>query len=100
MDNNPAHFGKEKQPHPAYITVRYGHRYRANSITHSRSTTDGKTNYDIIENPNKKSKDKRHTRISSPFWQKDTMFSKDVLQDFRFSNESRKKIKKFNKKYK
>ena len=37
MDNNPAHYGKDKKPHPAYITVRFGHRYRANSITHSRS---------------------------------------------------------------
>nr|DAH47041.1 MAG TPA: hypothetical protein [Inoviridae sp.] len=101
MDNNPKHFGVKKQPHPAYITARYGHMYKANSITHSRKTSDGKLTYDVFENPDKLSKDKnRKTRISPPYWQKDNLFDKDVLPNFRFSYKTRKQIKRYNKKFK
>ena len=102
FDNNPAHFGKDKKPHPAYITAKCGHKFKANSITHSRKTTDGKKTIDIFENPNKTSSsiDKRKTRIGPPFWQKQEQFSKDKLSNFRFSKKSRNTIKKFNKKFK
>ena len=30
FDLNPAHQGKHKQPHPAYITARKGHKLKAN----------------------------------------------------------------------
>ncbi len=100
MDNNPAHFGKERKPHPAYITARHKHMFKANDITHSRYTNQGKLNYNIYENPNKLSKDKRQTRISPPFWQKEELFGQEKLSNFRFSNKTRKHIKKINKKYK
>lgn len=100
MDNNPAHFGKEGKPHPAYITAKYKHKYRANEITHSRTTTTGQKTFDIFENPNKLSKDKRPTRISQPFWQSEKQFSKNKLSNFRFSNKTKKQIRKFNKKFK
>lgn len=100
MDLNPRHFGKDKKPHPAYITARYKHMYKANLITHSRKTNDGKDTYLIGENPNKLSKDKRQTRISPPFWQKEEQFSRSRLQYFRFSNNTRKKIIRYNKKFK
>lgn len=96
---NSEHFGKEKQPHPAYITARYGHKYRANSITHSR-TVNGVKNLDIYENPNLRSKDKRFTRVSSPYWQSDKQFSEDTIPYFRFSKKARRKISKYNKKFK
>lgn len=101
VDLNPKHFGEKKQPHPAYITARRGHMYRANIITHSRYTTDGQATHDVGENPdktNKKSKDKRKTRISPPFWQNEKKFSKERLENFRFSNITRKEIDKYNKK--
>ena len=100
MDNNPKHYGEKKEPHPAYITARYGHKYKANSITHARTTNDGRNTYKIYENPNKLSKDKRATRISPPFWQSDNLFSDNTLPNFRFSNKTRKQIKKYNRKFK
>lgn len=100
IDNNPEHFGKEGKPHPAYITAKVKHSFRANDITHSRKSKNGVFNIGIDENPNKKSKDKRQTRISPPFWQKEELFGKEKLSSFRFSNKTRKQIKKINKKYK
>ncbi len=99
IDLNPAHQGDKKEQHPAYITARKGHKYRANTITHARSV-DGVETLDVGENPNKKSKDKRKTRLSPPFWQNDKQFSAETLPNFRFSKESKRKIKKYNKKFK
>ena len=99
FDTNPKHFGASDKPHPAYISARYGHKYKANSITHSR-VVDGFNNLDIMENPNKKSRDKRFTRVSPPYWQKDNLFSDETIPNFRFSKKSRKRISKFNKKFK
>lgn len=99
FDLNPAHQGKNKEIHPAYITARKGHKYKANTITHSR-LVDGVQTFPIGENPNKKSKDKRKSRISPPFWQNENQFGKEKLPNFRFSKQSKKKIKKYNKKFK
>ena len=100
IDFNPNHFGKNKKPHPTYITAKKKHMYKANSITHAKYTTDGKETISIFENPNKLSLDKRQTRISPPFWQNENYFSDYKLTNFRFSNKTRKQIKKINKKYK
>ena len=99
MDINPLHFGSKKRPHPAYISAKCGHKYKANSITHSR-TIKGVKNLNIFENPDKTSKDYRKTRVSPPFWQSEKQFSKNKLSNFRFSKESRYKIKKYNKRFK
>ncbi len=99
FDLNPEHLNKKGEPHPAYISAKYKHMLKANSITHARYTTDGKQTFDISENPNKLSKDKRQTRISPPFWQNEKKFSKDKSSNFRFSNKTRKQIKKYNKKF-
>lgn len=99
IDFNPAHRGSNNEPHPAYITARKGHKYRANTVTHSRNV-DGVETLDVGENPNKKSKDKRKTRLSPPFWQSEKSFGNEKLPYFRFSKQSKKKIKKYNKKFK
>ena len=99
IDLNPAHRGSNGENHPAYITAKKGHKYRANTITHARNV-DGVETLDINENPNKQSKDKRKTRVSPPFWQGEKSFSKEKLPNFRYSNQSKKKIKKYNKKFK
>lgn len=99
LDYNPAHRGSNGEPHPAYITARFGHMYKANTVTHAR-TVNGFETLPLYENPNKQSKDKRPSRLSPPFWQNVTKFSKEKLPNFRFSNKSRKKIRKYNKKFK
>lgn len=99
FDINETHKNKYQQPHPAYITAKYGHKYRANSITHSR-TINGIPTVDIIENPNKLSNDKRQTRIGPPYWQNEKQFSNEKLSNFRFSKKTRKLIKKYNKQFK
>lgn len=98
IDINPIHLGKSKKPHPAYISAKCGHKYKANSITHSR-TINGIVNFDVFENPDKRSKDtKRKTRVSAPYWQNENQFG-DKLNTFRFSRKTRNQIKKFNKKF-
>ena len=99
MDLNPAHRGSNNEFHPAYITARIGHKYQANTITHSRYVNDIET-LDVGENPNKQSTDKRKTRLSPPFWQGEKSFSKEKLLNYRFSKKSKKKIKKYNNKFK
>ena len=98
IDYNPIHQGESKTLHPAYITARKGHKYKANTITHARSVN-GVSTLDVGENPNKKSKDKRRTRISPPFWQNENQFGKEKLSNFRFSKQNKKKIRKYNKKF-
>ena len=100
LDLNPAHWGKEKKPHPAYISARYGHKYKANSITHAKYTTDGFKTHDIYENPNKLSRNKKPNRISPPYWQNEKQFSDYKMTNYKFSNKTRKLIKSINKKYK
>ena len=99
MDLNPAHRGSNGENHPAYISVRYGHKYKANTITHAE-TIDNKTTLKLDKNPNISSKDKRLSRLSPPFWQSEKQFSKEKLPNFRFSKQSKKKIRKYNKKFK
>ena len=99
IDLNPAHRGSNGENHPAYITAKKGHKYKANTITHAR-TVDGIETLHVGENPNKLSKDRRNSRVSPPFWQGEKSFSKEKLPNFRFSKNSKKKIKKYNKKFK
>lgn len=102
LDYNKKHYGKNEKPHPAYISAKCGHKLKANSITHSKKTTDGFDTYKISENPNKTrvKYDKRITRISPPFWQNENLFGKEKLQNYRFSKKTRYQIKKINKGYK
>lgn len=99
MDLNPLHKNPKGENHPAYITAKKGHKYKANTITHSR-VVNGVETLDVGENPNKKSKDRRKTKISPPFWQGEKSFSQEKLPNFRFSKLTKKKIKKYNKKFK
>lgn len=99
FDFNPEHLSSKGKPHPAFVSARFGHRYKANTITHSRRVDDNTFN-ENIDNPEINSKDKRQTRISPPFWQSDKLFSNYTLDGFRLTKESKKKIKKYNKKFK
>lgn len=99
LDLNPKHMGEDKKAHPAYITARHKHSFKANLITHSKSVK-GVDYYVLNENPNKNTNDRRKTKISPPYWQTDNQFSNYTLSNFRFSNKTKKLIKKHNKKFK
>lgn len=99
LDINPNHMGKDKKAHPAYISAKYNHSYKANLITHSKNVK-GVDYYVLDENPDKLTRDRRKTKISPPYWQSEKQFSKNTLSNFRFSNKTRKSIKKYNKKFK
>lgn len=99
MDLNPLHKNSKGENHPAYITARKGHKYMANTITHAKYI-DGNATLELEKNPNLLSRDKRQSRLSPPFWQSENQFGKEKLSNFRFDNQSKKKIRKFNKKYK
>ena len=47
---------EEKKPHPAYITAQSGDFYKANNITHSKYTNDGRKTYKMRGNPNRNKK--------------------------------------------
>ena len=98
LDLNSNHMGKMKKAHPAYITARQGHYFKANIITHSKNVN-GVKYFVIDENPDKLSKDKRKTKISPPYWQTDKQFSNYTLNNFRFSNNTKKSIRKYNRKF-
>ena len=102
MDLNKRHYGKEKKPHPAYITAERGNFYKANTITHSVFLNNGHLTEKIKENPNKRNNQqdyKTYSRISPPFWQYKGLFSKNTLKNYRYSRQSRYDIKKYNKKF-
>ncbi len=101
-DLNPAHMGKRKDPHPTFISGRKGHKFYGNGITHSKKTKYGLPTYDFEENPdkNKGQVNKRKSRITAPYFQSDKLFSEEIIPNYRYSNKTRKAIKKFNKKFK
>lgn len=99
MDLNPLHKNPEGENHPAYISAKHGHKYKANTITHAE-IIDNETTLKLDKNPNFLSKDKRQSRLSPPFWQSEKQFGKEKLSNFRFSKQEKKKIRKYNKKFK
>ena len=99
MDLNPLHKNPKGENHPAYISARYGHKYKANTITHAESIN-GKETLRLGKNPNLLSKDKRQSKLSPPFWQSEKQFGTEKLPNFRFSKREKKRIRKYNKKFK
>ena len=91
-DLNPAHRNKYGSTHDAVITARLGHKFKANTITHSKYVH-GIECLDLEPY----SKNKRHKRISPPFMQNAKLFGpkknkKIPKKDFRM-------IQKYNKKF-
>lgn len=99
MDLNPLHKNSKGENHPAYISVKHGHKCKANTITHA-DDIDGKDTLKLVKNPNLLSKDKRQSKLSPPFWQSEKQFGKEKLSNFRFSKQEKSKIRKYNKKFK
>ncbi len=99
MDLNPLHKNSKGENHPAYISAKHGHKYKANTITHAEKIDDNAT-LKLGKNPNLTSKDKRQSKLSPPFWQSEKQFGKEKLSNFRFSKHEKKRIRKYNKKFK
>lgn len=95
LDLNKKHYGKNKKPHPAYISAESGEFYKANTITHSKYTKYGEPTKHIKENANKNSKEKG-CRISPPFWQHKSKFRSKPMTNYKFSFLTRLKIKFYN----
>lgn len=93
-DLNPKHFNRYCSPHDAIITAKKGHKYKANTKTHSKYV-DGVLSLDLEPNL---SDNVPHRRISPPFWQNENQFGKEVKG--KVSKNLRYKIKKYNKKFK
>lgn len=94
VDLNPEHLNKYGSPHDAIITARKGHKYKANTRTHSKYV-DGILSLDLEPYlPD----NVPHSRISHPFWQSEKQFSKETKG--KASRKLRAKIKNYNKKFK
>lgn len=93
-DLNPKHFNKYGKPHDAIITAKYGHKFKANTRTHSQFVN-GVESLDLEPHLPKNVK---HRRISPPFWQNEKQFGEK--QDKKASKSTLYKIKKYNKKFK
>lgn len=98
--NNPSNSKDPENSHPAYIWGKKGHKVARNSITHARFVN-GISTQTMAENPNKtiKAVDNRKTRISVAEWKNEKYYG-NKLSNWRWSNSSRKRIRKFNKKFK
>lgn len=94
IDKNSNHFNKYGKPHKAVITAKNGHNFKANTLTHAKYVH-GEITYDLDK---KEINDKNHTRISPPFWQKDTLFSKETYG--KIPKKYRSKVIRFNRKHK
>ena len=92
IDLNPDHLNRFGYPHDAIITARKGHKYKANTKTHS-PYVNGVKSLDLEEHlPN----DVRHERISPPFWQSVNQFGD---KKGKAPRQLRRKIVNFNKKF-
>lgn len=91
-DLNPNHFNRYGKPHDAIITAKYGHKLKANTKTHSKYVN-GVETLDLEPN----SVNKKHRRISPPFWQNEKQFGE--RQNKKAPRGTLRKIKKYNKRF-
>ena len=91
-DLNPSHFNKYGKPHDAIITAKYGHKFKANTRTHSEYVGGVKC---LDLEPT--SKNKKHKRVSPPFWQNEKLFGEK--QNKKVPKSTLIKVKKYNKKF-
>ena len=91
-DLNPEHLNRYGYPHDAYISAKKGHKFKANTKTHSEYVN-GVECLDLEPN----SKKKRHSRLSPPFWQNENMFGEK--QNKKVPKRTFRKLQKYNKKF-
>lgn len=97
---NPKYLSKSGKPHVAHITAKYNKRYKFNVITHSRHFFDSETK-ELEKNPNRNNgeqADKRPSRVSKSMLDKEKHFSKEKLENWRFTKQDKVTVKKWNEK--
>ena len=92
LDLNPNHVNRFGYPHDAVITAKRGHKFKANTKTHSEYVNGVK----CLDLEPHLSKHVKHKRISPPFWQNENQFSP---KKGKAPKKLRAKIKKYNKKF-
>lgn len=92
VDLNPEHLNRFGYPHDAIITARKGHKFKANTKTHSKYVN-GVESLDLEPFL---SDNVKHKRISPPFWQNENQFGD---KKGKAPKKLRAKIKKYNKKF-
>ena len=102
-NKNPEVMNPRGEGHVAYVTVRNKRHSKINIITHS-NTFFGKPTEELLRNPEKNKKrnswrSSEKSRFSVPVWEKNSNLKEKPKGIWRMSNEDRKRIHKFNKKY-
>ena len=97
-NKNPEVKNPRGEGHIGYVTVRHKKRSKVNIITHS-STFYGEPTQLLRKNPELSRLSKKPSRFSVPVWEKNTHLQEAPRGVWRMSNEDRKQIHKFNKKY-
>lgn len=96
-NTNPKIKNPQGEGHMFYGSAKHGHRVKGNIITHGK-TFFGKSTYPLSKNPNRESTDKRPSRYSIPYWEKDKYLVKPDKGYWKMSKADRIAIKKTNKK--
>ena len=92
VDLNPEHKNKYGSPHDAVITAKKGHKFKANTKTHSETVD----NIDCLDLEPELPKNVKHKRISPPFWQNEKQIGPKIGKA---PKKLRRKIVNFNKKF-
>lgn len=96
-NTNPVIKNPKGEGHMFYATAKHGHRVKGNIITHGKAFF-GEPTYPLRKNPNRESSDKRKSRFSIPYWEKDKHLVKPNKGYWKMSKADRAAIKKVTKK--
>ena len=97
-NTNPEVKNPRGEGHVAYVSVRHKRNSKINIITHSK-TFYGEPTERLSQNPEKSKISERESRFSVPRWEHNSFLKETPKGVGKMSNEDRKKIHKFNKKY-
>ena len=97
-NKNPEVINPRGEGHVAYVTVRHKKKSKINIITHAQNFF-GEPTEKLIGNPNPSKPSRRASRFSIPVWEHNSNLVDKPKGVWRMSEQNRKKIHKFNKKY-
>ena len=97
-NKNPEVKNPRGEGHIAYVTVRNKKHSKVNLITHAK-TFYGEPTQPLKRNPNVSKPSKKPSYFSVPRWESNSRIKEQPKGVWRMSNEDRKAIHKFNKKY-
>ena len=98
-NKNPAVKNPRGQGHNAYVSARYGNRYKINIITHAKEFF-GELTTPLHKNPERSRSSKKTSRFSVPRWEHERYLKEKSKGYWKLDKKDKVAIKKFNKKYK